>query len=468
MNLQSIKKNIQKNGIRGALKKYTKKAAQMTLGIEDHEKKYTILLLTNKDSDNVGDQVIEACDRSLLYMIMKNLGVTNYRINSKPATLVKEPFEVAAGEHLLPARNEIRDCDVVVFGGTPVFNYLYQPTYARTARTIELAEEYGKPMIFSAVGVDRYDEENEKCRRLEEVINRPNVLMITTRDNFDSLEKFKYKENTQLEIGTVSDPAVFSRAVFRPYLAKEKGTKKKIGVFILRSAGFTDNQIDLPREKASELWMQVIQELERRGYEYELLTSGHCSDEAFLDHLICDCGVAPEKAIFNVNAPEKLVGKISEYDAVISCRLHPSIISFALGVPSVGINWNNKVKGFYHNIGYDNRVLYPKTITAEQIVNKMEEALVEGVEQKEEYLMSVYTTLFAALKRVLCPDNPAKPYTYQQLESQLLPYEGTSPEEYQAKLRRKFRRIYGNYNRLVEKEAENKKRIKEFEERSSL
>ena len=38
MNLQSIKKNIQKNGLRGALKKYTKKAAQMTLGIEDHEK----------------------------------------------------------------------------------------------------------------------------------------------------------------------------------------------------------------------------------------------------------------------------------------------------------------------------------------------------------------------------------------------------------------------------------------------
>ena len=98
----------------------------------------------------------------------------------------------------------------------------------------------------------------------------------------------------------------------------------------------------------------------------------------------------------------------------------------------------------------------------------VEEALAEGVEQKEEYLMSVYTTLFAALKRVLCPDNPAKPYTYQQLESQLMPYEGTSPEEYQAKLRRKFRRAYGNYNRLVEKEAENKKRIKEFEERSSL
>lgn len=227
MNLQSIKKNIQKNGLRGALKKYTKKAAQMTLGIEDHEKKYKILLLTNKDSDNTGDQVIEACDRSLLYMIMKNLGITNYRINSKPATLVRKPYEVATGEHLVPAENAIKDCDVVVFGGTPVFNYLYQPIYARTARTIELAEKYGKPVIFAAVGVDRYDEGNEKCRLLEEVINKPNVLMITTRDNFDSLEKFKYKDNTQLEIGTVSDPAVFSRAVFRPYLTKEKGTRKR-------------------------------------------------------------------------------------------------------------------------------------------------------------------------------------------------------------------------------------------------
>lgn len=468
MNLQSIKKNIQKNGIHGALKKYTKKAAQMTLGIEDKEKKYTILLLTNKDSDNTGDQVIEACDLSLLYTIMKNLGITNYRINSKPESSVKKPYDDPTGPHLIPIRKAIQECDVVVFGGTPVFNYLYQTFYEQTALTIELAEEYGKPVIFSAVGVDRYDEGNEKCRRLEQVINKPNVLMITTRDNFDNLKRFKYADNTRLEIGIVSDPAVFSGAVFHPWLSQEKREKKKIGVFVLRSGGFTDNQIDLPREKAAELWMQVIQELEQRGYEYELLTSGHCSDEAFLDHLIRNYGVKPEKAVFNVNAPETLAGKISEYDAVISCRLHPSIISFALGIPSVGINWNNKVSGFYHNIGYDSRVLYPENMTAERIVNKMEEALAEGVEQKEDYLMSVYTTLFEALKRVICPDNPAKPYTYEQMKGQLIPYEGTSPEEYQAKLRRKFRRIYASYNRLVEKEAENKKRIKEFEEQGVL
>ncbi len=34
-----------------------------------------ILLLTNVDSDNVGDQVIEACDVGLLNAVMQNLGV---------------------------------------------------------------------------------------------------------------------------------------------------------------------------------------------------------------------------------------------------------------------------------------------------------------------------------------------------------------------------------------------------------
>ena len=468
MNLQSIKKNIQKNGIRGALKKYTKKAAQMTIGIEDHEKKYTILLLTNKDSDNTGDQVIEACDLSLLYTIMKNLGITNYRINSKPESSVKKPYDDPKGPHLVPIRKAIQDCDVVVFGGTPVFNYLYQSFYEQTALTIEIAEEYGKPMIFSAVGVDRYDEGNKKCERLVQVINKPNVLQITTRDNFDSLKQFRYKDNVQLVIDTVSDPAVFSKTVFRSYLANEKTEKKKIGVFVLRSGGFTDNQINLPKEKAAELWKNVIQELEQRGYDYELLTSGHYSDEAFLDYLIRNYGVKPEKAIFNVNAPETLVGKISEYDAVISCRLHPSIISFAIGVPSVGINWNNKVSGFYHNIGYDSRVLYPDKITAKAVVDRVEQAMQEGVQQDSDYLMSVYTTLFVALKRIFCPDNQAVPYSYEQVKRELVPYSGTSEEEQLAKLRRKFRRMYFSYNKLQDQDIENQNRIKEFEDQGIL
>ena len=36
--------------------------------------KYVILLLTNRDSDNIGDQVIENSDIGLLHALMRNLG----------------------------------------------------------------------------------------------------------------------------------------------------------------------------------------------------------------------------------------------------------------------------------------------------------------------------------------------------------------------------------------------------------
>ena len=130
MNLTSIKENIKKRGLIGAIKSYTKKFLETNSPNDSADSHpYTILLLTNKDSDNVGDQVIEACDVSILHAIMKNLNITNYKIVSKPATIVKEPYDQPTGAHLDHARQLIQESDIVIYGGTPVFNYLYQTFY---------------------------------------------------------------------------------------------------------------------------------------------------------------------------------------------------------------------------------------------------------------------------------------------------------------------------------------------------
>lgn len=452
MNLTSIKENIKKRGLIGAIKSYTKKFLETNSTNDSADSHpYTILLLTNKDSDNVGDQVIEACDVSILHAIMKNLNITNYKIVSKPATIVKEPYDQPTGAHLDHARQLIQESDIVIYGGTPVFNYLYQTFYKRTSLTIDIAREYGKPVILSAIGVDRYDEGNEKCARIIEAINQPHVKMVTTRDNFETLIKFRSPDNPDLPMDTVSDPAVFAGPVFRPFLSEKSGSTKKIGLFILRRNGFTDNHFDLPGSKAAQFWIDLAAELERRGYDYEFLTSGHFGDEAFLDYMIRTYNVPPAKCIFNVNSPEFLAEKIASYDGVVSCRLHPSIISFALNVPSIGINWNNKVSGFYHNIGYDNRVLYAEDLSVPDVADTLEKIMKEGIQKDEDFIMSVYHTLFQALKDILAPDSDLAPYTLTELSEKLPPYGGTSEKEQLAKLRRKFRRTYQGYNKLFDK-----------------
>src|SRR5699024_5763004 len=120
-----------------------------------------ILLLTNRDSDNIGDQIIEASVISLIKAAAANLGLDtgDLKIRSRAASLISRKYMSTRDESLLePARRAISRADVVVFGGAPLFNYRYQSFYLRTIRTIELAQEYGVPVLFSSIGVEPYSE----------------------------------------------------------------------------------------------------------------------------------------------------------------------------------------------------------------------------------------------------------------------------------------------------------------------
>ena len=96
------------------------------------ENPYRILLLTNIDSDNIGDQIIEACDTSILHSIMGNLHIpTNeYSIISRPEGIVSKKYVATKNPELLcNADSAIRNCDLIVVGGAPLFNYKYQIFY---------------------------------------------------------------------------------------------------------------------------------------------------------------------------------------------------------------------------------------------------------------------------------------------------------------------------------------------------
>ncbi|MCH5268303.1 MAG: polysaccharide pyruvyl transferase family protein [Lachnospiraceae bacterium] len=461
---------LRNKGFKGAAKYYLKKirSTDDTEEILVSEKKYTILLLTNRDSDNLGDQVIEACDIGLISAVMSNLNIKkrDYEIISREAAIVSRKYISTKDPALLnTARKLIEISDLIVFGGAPMFNYLYQFFYERTAVILELAKEYNKPVIFSAIGVEGYHEKNKKCQRLKKTLNFDIVKQITTRDEIDLLKK--YKENEQMRIGKVSDPAVFSSAIFKRFAVKKRtfslDFRKKVGIFILRANGFEDNKFDFSREDAAKFWVELIEQLKDRGYKYELLTSGHFGDEAFLDYLIRNYNVEARRCVFNMNTPEKLIRKIASCDAVVSCRLHPSIISFALDVPSLGVVWNTKVKGFYESVGYGDRVVNVEDINAEAVADRIEEVMKQGVVKDETYLMSIYQSLFNVMKEIFCPQgNKAEPYTYAELMRYIPQYEGTTRQEMEDKLKRKFRRTYQTYNKRFDRNYELQQKVEEL------
>jgi len=422
-----------------------------------------ILLLTNVDSDNVGDQVIEACDVGLLKAVMQNLGVENYQIISRAASVISRRYmQTKNPKSLGDARRLIKKSDLLIFGGAPMFNYLYQSFYERTAVWIELAQEYHTPVVFSAIGIESYDEDNPKCQRLKKALNLDCVKQVSTRDRLDLLEKYKASEHLHIE--KVADPAVVSKTVFRNQL-KSKGLneKKKVGIFVLRAYGFKDNKIDFSKKEAIDLWLGLIQELEKRGYDYELLTSGFWGDETILDYLVRKCNVRIKKCVFNMGTPEKLSAKISGYDAVISCRLHPSIISFALDVPSVGLIWNPKVQGFYNSVGYSDRAISVTDTSAGKIVDKVEQVMQEGVKKDPDYIYSIYRSLFYAVQKYAAPGKEeVQPYGYPEFLQYIPAYQNVSKKELDGRIDRKLRRIYEKHNECTEKNEILKEEVKEL------
>ena len=462
-----------------------------------------ILLLTNRDSDNVGDQIIEATVLSIIKGVMKNLGfgTDDFVISSRAAGIISRRYMATKDPELLTAaRDEISKADLIIFGGAPLFNYAYQNFYRRTIVTLELAQEYGVPVIFSSIGVEKFDATNKKSQALKKALELPVVRQITTRDDIQSLRK--YAEGTNVPVAHVADPAVLADIVYRkkpepapapkpvpsvPVRAKRKLKRivksivarsagsnvakpatapvqpvakapvaaepkpQRIGLVVTRAGIFADNRIDFSEDDQRRFWLETIALLEEKGYDYRLFTTGHFSDEVFLDTLIKTSGLPAKKAAVTVNSPDELIRELRGCSGVIAYRLHASITSFALGVPSIGLSWNFKVPYFYESVGYGDRALSPEEWQAEKVVPAIERAMKDGIVKDEEFLKSVYNTLFTGIRDVLAPGNPATPYEFSELREGMPRQLATGPKGYRDKVNRKLRRTYENYQKLYDK-----------------
>lgn len=420
---------------------------------------YNILVLTNRDSDNVGDQLIEATVISLIRAAMANLGIADDQvvINSRAAGIIPKVYLKTGNESLLDsARESISKADLVIFGGAPLFNYAYQNFYLRTIRTIELAQEYNVPVLFSSIGVEPYSETNPKSQRLKEALHLPVVRQITTRDDIEAVEK--YLADTLTPRALVSDPAVFTQQVFDAVVKpkshnKKPGAKKTVGLVVTRAGIFADNGIKFTESQQRRFWLDVIAQLEERGDNYRLFTTGHFSDEVFLDSLVREKHIPLNHVKFAVNSPEELLRELNNCDGVIAYRLHASIAAFSYKVPAIGLSWNFKVPYFYETVGYGHRALSHDKWQAATVLAELDKAMADGVEHNEAFTVSVYETLFNGLKSVFAPESDATVYTVDELKANLPRYEGTSEAEYKHKIHRKLRRTYENYQKLARKAA---------------
>lgn len=402
---------------------------------------YTVLLVQIVNR-NLGDAVIAD---NAAFLIQKALS----RRLRKQTRILK--YNIQSGDRL-----PLTAADAIIFAGGGLIKFRQEHFYENVIHILEEADTLQIPVFLNAVGVEGYDEEDERCQRLKAALQLSCVKGITCRDDIDTLQKDYLPEST-IPISAVPDVAVFSKSVYAGQLQKKpKRQQPLIGLGITREQLFSDyGNEEINKDYLLQFWKDVTQLLEEKGYAWRVFTNGLNRDEVFATKVLDFIGHG--ERIPAPAEPWQLAQTIQQFDGIIAGRMHTHILAFTLGVPSVGFIWNEKVRFWSSRVGTPERFVSPEELQAEAVVSRLEAALVEGVtplseESKNSLISPLHNFLEDAFRLQQPKAASASPETASfarehmvalGLGSALLQYDRlNSPEALQNSLQREFRYVH--------------------------
>lgn len=386
--------------------------------------------------DNYGDMLIRTCFLQLAKVVLKNLGVSDYTLD---VTALKSPDD-----------EKINAADMIVFPGGAMFGINYLGVADYIEHVLDIADKKEIPVVFSSLGLNHMEDSDAHDDRLHAILSRSCIRAVSVRDSEEIIRR--YAGEQAYKVQPVCDPAVWVEAVYahdigKAYQMKRDRRSRVIGINVVRGGLFKDNGIDWTLTKEEQYLAELADLLDERGLEYRFFTNGSTWDINTLKHFQKKYQIEKEKLIVSETSRE-VVQTIAGFDAVIAIRMHASIISYGLGVPSINYVWNPKIPELYKKIGYPDRAIQAAEWSA-QLAAKMTDTLLaeENYRPDEDVLMTLYRFLYESFKAILAPEGAAEMYSYETVREMLSGMSVPAMED-DTDLRTKLQRAQNRYYAL--------------------
>ena len=400
--------------------------------------------------DNFGDMLIRTCFLQLTKTVLKNLNIEDYTLDVMP---LKKPDD-----------EQVAAADLVVFAGGGLFGLSYLGFIEFVERILDTAQAHQIPVVFSSLGINNMDATEENENRLRQLLKRPCIKAISVREHADIFEQ--YASGHPYEIRPVCDPVVWAGSIYAadiaPILA-EKAERKKpvVGLNVVRGGLFKDNCSDWTLGKEEKYLYDLSQKYDEKGIDYRFFTNGSSLDVNAMRHFQKKFDIPEEKIIISDDSRE-VVQAIAGFDAVIAIRMHASIISYALSVPSVNYVWNPKIPELYRKIGYPQRAVSADDWTVDGAAQMTEELLHEkDYHPDPDLLMTLYRFLYDTYIQIFSPDKADAIYDYETVRGQLMKMTVPKSED-EIDLRTKLQRAEIRYTALFDSDNRKKSEIKQL------
>lgn len=360
-------------------------------------KKVAIISLRN--INNIGEDLLDMNTEFLVRISLENVIIDKIELFADRKTLKKYFFELLIFKLLMIIaiimkanvnlnykiknfayrikyknyfKNKLSDVKAVIYAvgmlkyTTQDFSYIYELINS-------IAKEYNIPVMMSAMSIEKYNEKDWRCRQLVRAVNNPAVKCITTRDNEKELEILRNEyliENKNCYTECVADPALWTKETYQ--INDELVKSDLIGIGLIRLGIYEDYGYNITKEQLFDLYVNIVKELDERKLNWVLFCNGMPEDYEVGLSLLKKLNLSQSKLLSRPETPKDLINMLLSFKCIMGARLHSCIASYALGIPVVGLIWDNKLRAFAKKIGWEKYFIEEKKLDAKVIVNMLE------------------------------------------------------------------------------------------------
>ncbi|MCS3443279.1 polysaccharide pyruvyl transferase family protein [Microbacterium phyllosphaerae] len=344
--------------------------------------------------DNFGDILIRISFQGLLDVALQNHGLAADDYELVPMSLKGIDAEL------------LTDADAIFFAGGGLFGLSYLDFFRHVEEITAIADSRDIPVVFSSMGLNNMGAENGSVDAIRAIVRRPSVKAIAVRENLPLFRELV--TDLPFEVSQIADPAVWTKHVYGMTDVVPDGT---LGINVVRGGLFeaNDRKWGLTAEMA---YLSELLDLSAgEGLSTRLYTNGSLDDNNTLRFFARENQVPADQVILPQTTRE-VVEAIASRSAIASIRMHSSIIAYSFGIPSIALEWNDKLPHFYEAIGHPERVIPFGEWTGARSFDLLRSAGTAPEQDPgyRDYLMTTYEYIHRAVgEHVLRDDRGATP-----------------------------------------------------------
>lgn len=355
------------------------------------------IVIVSYVDDNFGDNLIRISFQGLLETALANhgLGLDDYEITSMPLKRVDEDL--------------LSEADAIFFAGGGLLGLSYLDFFQYVDQITAVANRRGIPVVFSSTGLNNMGAKDGSVEAIAEVIKRSCVKAVSVRENLRLFQELV--ADLPFAVRQVADPAVWTKYVYGMTEVIPDGT---LGINVVRGGLFAANQRRWGLTAEMEYLAGMCERAEAVGLDAQLYTNGSLDDNNTLRFFAREYAI-PHDRIILPQTTREVVQAIASRSAVASIRMHSSIIAYSFGIPTVALEWNDKLPHFYEAIGHAERLVPFGEWSAERSFETLRRAgaAPEHDSGYEAYLMSTYAYIHGAVGEHVLSVRPGSTPTYE-------------------------------------------------------